>query len=220
MRKKFPLLTPNQWELYTPTVNSPNASPWGKTWKAIHALPVYIPSTYYILWWRLLHSNLMTAHRTSHFIPGLSSMCAHCHILTETPYHLFFECLHITPFWNTLLPALPALPPAPGPTSSPLPHILFLPAKSPQVPKPVLIIIGCAIWTIHTVHWKQVFDNIPLTQAGLKEQFQSTLSYHFLILERQARSHSIESLTSLRDSWNIPLFSTCNDKGLHFLQPP
>src|SRR4051812_5789260 len=34
-RKKFPLLTPSQWEPYTTCVSAPNSSPWENTWKAI-----------------------------------------------------------------------------------------------------------------------------------------------------------------------------------------
>src|SRR3954451_25125853 len=79
--RKFPLLTPPQWEALLPPPPQGQPSPWAAIWKSLPSILKLVLTSHYILWWRLLLSNLMTANRTSHFITNLSPLCHHCRLV-------------------------------------------------------------------------------------------------------------------------------------------
>jgi Reverse transcriptase (RNA-dependent DNA polymerase)/zinc-binding in reverse transcriptase len=220
--RKFPLLTPPQWEVLLPPPPPGQPSPWWKVWKSLPPILKLVPTPHYILWWRILLSNLMTANRTSHYIPDLSPLCHHCALVSETPRHLFFECSKTISLWAEVEKAVPLVPMplAADPSCPRLAAYVLLPSGSPRPSAPQVTITSFALWTIYTAHWRKVFDDIAIHPVGLRETFHSNLAAHFLVLERQAQQQGPNILSSFREEWNIPPFCKCDALGLSFLQPP
>ena len=68
---RYPLLGHERWVTHDPSC----ILPWHQVWKHFSTIRRSLPPSHVVLWWRFLHSNIMTADRLSHYSPDISPSC-------------------------------------------------------------------------------------------------------------------------------------------------
>ena len=185
--KKHPLITHDKWLAEDPLCQLD----WSKVWGRFHQVARYILPMHKVLWWRILHHNVITAVRLQHFIPGTSPVCRHCGSASETVGHLFWGCADASKLWGLsydLLASLLTGKFTAAPTLSSIRDPLDLsPAKYLPV---VAAIHSLTFWAVWRVHCSFVFDNTIYNFALLKASFHSLLKQHittsFLVAKQKS----------------------------------
>ena len=144
-----------------------------------------------VLWWRILHHNIITAVRFQHFIPGTSPICQHCGVTSETVGHLFWMCVDVNKLWGLSYSLLASLLPGIFTAAPTLSYILDPLDLSPVKYLPVVAAIhALTFWAIWRVHCSFVFDNAIYNFASLKASFHSLLKQHitssFLVAKQKS----------------------------------
>jgi zinc-binding in reverse transcriptase len=215
--RKFPLLSHEKW-----TEEDPQCSlEWLDIWKKFLPSQKRLPPPQTILWWRLLHHNLMTANRLHHMVPNINPQCHHCNSAIETPGHLLLKCPISQEFWNFVFLFISSFLTEPFSSPPSLSDILSPFCISSLSTTPIITCISFAQWTIYRLHWAKVFDNKVMLIPALQSTFLSSLSTHLKVLLAQTRKKSKEEAESLCQEWNSSsLILIDPDKGLLFLKPP
>ena len=207
----YPLLENHKWQQEDPNC----AIDWTAIWEQLQNTRKHLPPQQVVLWWRLLHHNIMTANRTAHFVPGASNLCRHCNSAVETPGHLFYSCHNISPLWEFIFSILTpfsslALPPLS------LSVILSPFSSFPPSLFPVLsVFFGYGFWSIWRSHWALVFDYTQCSPASLRAVFISQIFSHVTALAHIAHRKGDKPWKDFQGTWKpCSLFSISDDGKL------
>jgi hypothetical protein len=197
---QYPMYQHSKWDIYIPTPSLP----WPPLWQHYFKYMKYLPHPQSSLWWRLLHHNIITAKRLSHYVPGITGECRHCGLDEESINHVFYSCNIVAGFWDYVKEVLVEFFSCPV-ADLEFQHILRCNSSVVGFKAQQVVLIGFALWSIWRVHNAAIFDNGTFSTLVLVNTFRHVLSVHLSSLFFIAKCN--QTLVAFKAKWLKPPFS-------------
>ena len=139
---------------------------WSAIWLTLAKLRSVVVPAHWVVWWRFLRHNVMTANRTAHMIEGGSSDCHHCLYdgaegVVQTPGHLLVGCSSSFGLWRKVLNVSVGDGGLLGLHLVPRCLLPFLFLDHRGVSQEWCALThSVALWVLMAAHWGVVFDDL------------------------------------------------------------